>query len=98
MKTERVTLLTTPKFKAFLGSEAKREGISVAELVRNRFEPQPSAEAAMIETLTAELAARLKEARTTLNEGLAEFHAWLAEKNGAPAKQRKRAAVRRGRA
>ncbi|MBS0513885.1 MAG: hypothetical protein JSS16_00205 [Proteobacteria bacterium] len=98
MKTERVTLLTTPKFKAFLGSEARREGISVAELVRNRFEPQPSAETVMVETLTAELATRLKEARSALNEGLAEFHAWLAEKNGAQAKQPKRAATRRGRA
>ena len=102
MKTERVTLLTTPKFKAFLGSEARREGISVAELVRNRFEPQPSADEAAIETMVAELAMRLKDARKSLNEGLAELHAWLAEKNEASAAtktaQRKRATTRRARA
>ncbi|MBS0581899.1 MAG: hypothetical protein JSS42_02235 [Proteobacteria bacterium] len=102
MKTERVTLLTTPKFKAFLGSEAKREGISVAELVRNRFEPQPSADEAAIEAMVAELASRLKDARKSLNEGLAELHAWLAEKKDASAvpltSQRKRTTARRARA
>jgi hypothetical protein len=36
MKTERVTLLTSPDFKAFLSAEARREGVSVAELVRTR--------------------------------------------------------------
>jgi len=34
MKTERVTLLTSPEFKAFLRAEARREGVSVARLVR----------------------------------------------------------------
>ena len=35
MKTERVTLLTSPDFKAFLNAEARLEGVSVAELVRS---------------------------------------------------------------
>ncbi len=103
MKTERVTLLTTPKFKAFLGTEAKREGISVAELVRNRFEPQPSSDEAAIEALTGELALRLKEARATLAQGLAELQAYFAEKAERaaavePAAPRKRASARRVRA
>ena len=38
MKTERVTLLTSPEFKSFLTKEARSEGISVAELVRSRCE------------------------------------------------------------
>ena len=48
MKTERVTLLTTPQFKAFLGVEAAREGVSVAELVRSRCERRPDAEEALL--------------------------------------------------
>jgi hypothetical protein len=95
MKTERVTLLTTPKFKSFLGSEAKR--------VRNRFEPQPSSEEAAIEALTSELAVRLKEARATLSQGLAELQAYFAEKaersaEVQPTAPRKRASARRVRA
>lgn len=100
MKTERVTLLTTPKFKAFLGSEAKREGISVAELVRNRFERQTSGDEAIIEALTAELAVRLKDARAALSEGLAELQSYFAEKQQTPrtAQPTRRKRVAAGRA
>ncbi len=36
IKTERITILTTPDFKAFLSTEAEREGVSVSELIRER--------------------------------------------------------------
>ena len=36
VKTERITVLGTPEFKAFLVSEAKRQGISISEFVRRR--------------------------------------------------------------
>ena len=35
-QTERTTILSTPEFKAWLVDEAKKEGVSVSELVRQR--------------------------------------------------------------
>ncbi len=36
VQSERITILGTPDFKAFLTREAKREGVSMSELVRQR--------------------------------------------------------------
>jgi hypothetical protein len=82
MKTERVTLLTSPEFKAFLATEARREKVSVAELVRSRCEGRPSADEAMLVALTAELRAAVAQAKRSLREGLAEADAVLAELRG----------------
>ena len=79
MKTERVTLLTTPAFKAFLGVEAAREGVSVAELVRSRCEQRPGAEEALLVSLAADLRRALREAQASLKGGLAEADAVLTE-------------------
>ena len=79
MKTERVTLLTSPQFKAFLTSEAKREGVSVGELVRTRCEQKPSADDAMLAALVGELRERVREAKKSLKSGLDEAQAMLAE-------------------
>jgi hypothetical protein len=79
MKTERVTLLTSPEFKAFLSAEAKREEVSVAELVRSRCERRPSQDEAVLVALTAELRAAVGRAKKSLREGLAEADAVLAE-------------------
>jgi hypothetical protein len=82
MKTERVTLLTSPDFKVFLATEARREKVSVAELVRTRC-MQPAAadsdEAATLRALAAELKAATADARRSLKSGLAEAQAVLAE-------------------
>ena len=72
MKTERVTLLTTPQFKTFLSVEAKREGISVAELVRARCERRPTEDELALVALTVELRKVVGEARRALREGLHE--------------------------
>ena len=79
MKTERVTLLTSPQFKAFLTSEAKREGVSVGELVRTRCEQKPSADDAMLAALVGELRERVRDAKKSLKSGLDEAQAMLAE-------------------
>ena len=79
MKTERVTLLTSPQFKAFLTSEAKREGISVGELVRTRCEQKPSPDDAMLAALVGELRERVRDAKKSLKSGLDEAQAMLAE-------------------
>ncbi len=79
MKTERVTLLTSPQFKAFLTSEAKREGVSVGELVRTRCELKPSADDVMLAALVVELRERVRDAKKSLKSGLDEAQAMLAE-------------------
>ncbi len=79
MKTARLTLLTTPEFKAFLGVEASRDGISVAELVRSRCEQKPDADDALLAAMAAELRKTIREAKSSLKEGLAEANAVLLE-------------------
>jgi hypothetical protein len=54
-KSERLHVLVDPKFKRYLNAEAKRTGLSVAELVRQRFEQQPTQDEALLAALTAEL-------------------------------------------
>ena len=90
MKTERVTLLTSPAFKAFLNAEAQREGVSVAELVRTRCERRPTDEEIALAALTGELNKAVEEAKAALKDGLDEAQAVLAElragrRAGAPA-------------
>ncbi len=89
MKTERITLLGTPKFKAFLAAEAGREGVSVSELVRRRCEGAPSPDEALLQSLTAELRDSVAQARRSLEDGLRAVQEALAD---AEANRRKRAA------
>jgi GAF domain-containing protein len=79
MKSERVTLLTTPDFKAFLTAEARREGVSVGQLVRARCEQRPTDDEATLTALTARLNIAVDEARAAMEEGLREARAVLAE-------------------
>jgi hypothetical protein len=79
MKTERITLLTSPDFKAFLSAEAVREGVSVAELVRTRCERRPTEEEAILAGLTGELNKAVVEAKKALKSGLDEAQAVLSE-------------------
>ena len=79
MKTERVTLLTSPEFKAFLTLEARREGVSVGELVRTRCERRPTDEEMMLAALTAELKIAVAAASKSLKNGLSEAQTVLTE-------------------
>ena len=79
MKTERVTLLASKEFKQFLGDEARREGISVAELIRVRCEPKHGNDEAVLAQLTAELRKALSEAKSSLGDGLKEAESALAQ-------------------
>ena len=87
MKTERVTLLTSPEFKLFLAAEARREGVSVAELVRSRCErPSSAKEEAELRALTAELRAAIEDARRALRSGIDEAQSVLDELRAARSK------------
>ena len=79
MKTARLTLLTTPEFKAFLSAEAARSGVSVAELVRTRCEQKPTADEDALAELTGELRKAVRDAHASLEGGLVEAASVLAE-------------------
>jgi hypothetical protein len=79
IKSERVTLLTTKEFKRFLGTEARREGVSVSELVRVRCERRPSRDDLLLAELSDRLREVAKEARTALKVGIEEANMVLAE-------------------
>lgn len=80
MKTERITILTTPAFKSFLTAEARRSGTSVGEWVRARCENRLRDEdEALLAAATVELRKSTREARKAIAEALAETRATLAE-------------------
>jgi hypothetical protein len=79
MKTHRVTFLTSLDFKSFLTDEARREGVSVAKLVRSRCERRPTQNKAVLGMLTGELHKAIAAAKKTLHRGLDEAQAILAE-------------------
>jgi hypothetical protein len=79
MKTERVTLLASREFKQFLGDEARREGVSVAELIRVRCEQKYGNDEAVLAQLTAELRKALSEAKSSLRDGIKEAESVLSQ-------------------
>lgn len=80
-KTERITILTTPEFKARLEHEAQLQNISVGKLIRNRFERDGSVEEnsddAVLAALVAEVHDATQRAQHALNKGLDEAEATL---------------------
>jgi hypothetical protein len=79
MKTERLQLLATPQFKAFLIEDAKQEGVSVAELVRVRCERRATDEEKLLAELTLDLQKKITTAQTALRDGIDCANAVLAE-------------------
>lgn len=79
MKTERVTLLASPEFKAFLSREARREGVSVSELVRTRCERRPTEAELTMADLVIEVGNAVRVARASVKSGIAQAEAALTE-------------------
>ncbi|MGA8622790.1 MAG: hypothetical protein WB660_30235 [Candidatus Sulfotelmatobacter sp.] len=79
MKTARVQVLTTPAFRDWLRKEARKAGVSVAELVRTRCESRPSGEEQTVAKLAAHLRKEVKKAQASLKSGLDEATAVLQE-------------------
>jgi hypothetical protein len=69
-KSERITLLGSRDFKAFLSRESRKEGVSVSELVRRRCERAPTDDERALLALAGELRKATAEARQALEEGL----------------------------
>ena len=80
-KTERITILTTPEFKARLEHEAQLQNISVGKLIRDRFEQDKSVDQSSDDAVLAALVTEVHEAtmraQHALNKGLDEAEATL---------------------
>lgn len=80
VKSERITILGTPEFKAFLGEEAVKEGVSVSELVRNRCQAvPPSDDETALKELILLASEATKRAVTSLDKGINDAESVLAE-------------------
>mgnify|MGYP001242969228 CR=1 FL=1 len=79
MRSERIVVLGSPDFKAYLTREASEEGISVSELIRRRCERKPTDDEAAVIALAQELTLAVKEAETSLADGLEAASAALME-------------------
>ncbi|MCJ8500859.1 hypothetical protein [Desulfatitalea alkaliphila] len=82
LKSERITILGTSDFKAYLFQEAKKEGISVSELVRQRCEGKSAEgreEAEVLADMVKELQNAVTKAEASLNKGLKDAAEFLEE-------------------
>ena len=81
VKTERITILGTPDFKDFLTREAKKEGVSLSQLVRQRCEKKPTnnEDEELLATLVKEVRAATAKAKVSLEKGLSDAEQVLAE-------------------
>ena len=81
VKTERITILGTPEFKAFLTREAKKEGISLSQLVRERCRQKPAdnEDEELLSLLVAEVVQATTRAKVSLERGLADAEKILTE-------------------
>ncbi len=72
VKTERITILTTPDFKVFLNTEASNAGVSVSELIRERCLNIPSNgdDELMLKVLVEQVNESTQKATKSLNKGL----------------------------
>jgi hypothetical protein len=85
VKTERITILGSPDFKAFLIREAKKEGVSLSQLVRQRCERKSasSVDEEILAALVKEVGEATARATVSLEKGLADAEQALAEIRGA---------------
>ncbi len=79
VKTKRITILGTPEFKDFLNKEAKKEGVSVAKLIRQRCEKKPTnnEDEELLSALVKEVSSATAKAKLSLERGLSDVEKTL---------------------
>ena len=78
VKSERITVLSTPEFKQFVSDEAKKEGISISELVRKRCQAvPPSDDEIALRELFVLASKATKRASESLEKGINDADAVL---------------------
>ena len=79
-KTERITILGTPKFKAFLINKAKQQRISLSEFVRNRcLDESADKDEEFLLQLLKEVKAATRKAKRSLEKGIADAENVISE-------------------
>jgi hypothetical protein len=80
-KTQRITILGTSDFKDFLIREAKKEGVSLSQLVRERCEKKPSSteDEELLAALLNAVGEATTKAKLSLEKGLNDAEKVLAE-------------------
>ncbi len=81
VKNERITILATSEFKAFLHGQASDEGISVSELIRVRcMKPATTSnDEELLKALVEQVNISTSKARSALNKGLRDANKVLKE-------------------
>lgn len=80
VKSERITVLSTPEFKKFISDEAEKEGISVSELVRKRCQAvPPSADEIALKELIDVASKATQRASKSLEKGINDAESILKE-------------------
>ena len=80
VKTERITILGTPDFKNFLTQEARKEGVSLSQLVRQRCKKKSSnKDEELLAVLMKEVGEATARAQSSLEKGLNDAEKVLAE-------------------
>jgi len=80
VKSERITVLSTPEFKQFISDEASKEGISISELVRKRCQAvPPSDDEIALRELIVVASKATKRASKSLEKGINDADAVLKE-------------------
>lgn len=80
VQSKRITILGTPDFKAFLTKEAKREGVSMSELVRKRCMRKPSSpDEELLAALVNQVNQATVKAKKALEKGLEDAERVLEE-------------------
>jgi len=82
LKSERITILGSPEFKAFLVKEAEKEGVSISELVRQRCAGEANKnqeEAEVLAAMVEELQAAVAKANASMDKGLKDAAEFLDE-------------------
>ncbi|MFZ0727371.1 MAG: hypothetical protein WCD88_03070 [Desulfobacterales bacterium] len=83
VKSKRITILGSPDFKVFLNREAKKEGVSLSQLVRQRCENKsPSQDEELLAVLLKELSEATARAKLSLEKGLTDAENVLSELRG----------------
>jgi len=81
VKNERITILASTEFKAFLHGEASSQGVSVSELIRERcMKPATtSSDEELLKALVEQVNISTAKARNSLSKGLRDANKILKE-------------------
>ena len=79
VKNERITFLGSAELKTYLKNEAKKEGVSLSQLIRQRCMQKPSEDEMVLTELIKQLQDNTLKAKKSLEQGLSDAYGVLDE-------------------